>query len=84
MVCDKGPLKAKYRIGVIDDVTTSRDGNVRSASIRYAVIKDNHTQINRINRSVQRLVLLLPKEEQCNPLTVEDDEIGSRIVKAGV
>ena len=84
MVCDKGALKAKYKIGIVDEVSTSRDGSVRSAMIRYALVKNDHSRLIRINRSVQRLVLLLPIEEQSTPLAVEDDDVCCRVVKAGV
>ena len=84
MICDKGTLKAKYKIGVVDEVHTSRDGCVRSATIRYALVKDNNSRVIRITRSVQRLVLLLPVEEQDCQLKVEDDEVVSQVVKAGV
>ena len=84
MVCDRSPLKAKYKIGVVDEVSVSRDGSVRSATIRYAIVKNDHSRLIRISRSVQRLVLLLPIEEQHDQLEVEEDDVRSRVVKAGV
>ena len=84
MICDKGTLKAKYKIGIIDAVTVSSDNSVRSATIRYTIRNNDRVRIVRVTRSVQRLVLLLPIEEQTNAIVVEDDEVSSRVVKAGV
>ena len=33
MICDASKLKAKYKLGVLDTVNVSKDGNVRSYSI---------------------------------------------------
>ena len=82
-------LKAKYKLGAVDAVTVSRDGNVRSASIRYVLVQntahgEHRIRVVRVTRSVQRLVLILPVEEQDHPLEVKDDELCSQIVKAGV
>ena len=45
---------------------------------------EDRVKVIRVTRSVQRLVLILPVEEQAHPLDVKDDELCSRIVKAGV
>ena len=89
MICDTGKLKSKYKVGVVDVVNVSLDGHVRSATIRYILIQknfngDDRVRVVHITRSVQRLVLLLPVEEQTHPLEVKDDELCSQIVKAGV
>ena len=40
MICDSGKLKAKYKLGAVDAVTVSPDGNVRSASVRYVLVQN--------------------------------------------
>ena len=89
MICDAGKLKAKYKLGVVDAVKVSLDGHVRSATIRYVLLQQNSDTNDRIRvihvtRSVQRLVLILPMEEQAYPLEVKDDGLSCQIVKAGV
>ncbi len=88
MICETTKLKAKYKLGTVDAVTVSRDGNVRSASVRYVLIHNNpkgtdRIRVVRVSRSVQKLVLILPVEEQSDQLEVKDDELCSQIVKAG-
>ena len=80
LICEPSKLKAKYKLGVIDSVTTSQDGVVRSAVVRYVLLQkkngdDYSTRIVRVTRSIQRLILILPIEEQVTPLTVTDDEV---------
>ena len=77
MIVEPTSLKAKYKMGIIDDVKVSRDGRVRSAVVRYNNIQttDNRQRVTpiRVTRSVQRLVLILPVEEQSTPLMINDD-----------
>ena len=88
MICDSSPIKSKYKLGIVEIVYPSKDGFVRSVSVRYVNIQKNSsgkdviTNIS-VKRSVQRLVLILPVEEQSTQLEVEDHELGV-IVKAGV
>ena len=89
MICDSSPIKAKYKLAIVETVHVSDDGSVRSATLRYAVVNGNRSTNIRVIRSVQRLVLILPVEEQDNPLDVND--LGTRMqvdcrspVKAGV
>ena len=78
MIIEPSKLKAKYKLGIIDDVKVSRDGNVRSAVVRYNNVQlgtDNpKTTAVRVTRSVQRLVLVLPVEEQTSSLMVIDND----------
>ena len=51
-----------------------------SAVIRYVLLQknakgDTNVRVIRVSRSVQRLVLVLPVEEQASPLVVTDDEV---------
>ena len=67
-------LKAKYKLAVVEEVVTSGDGKVRSGTLKYVLMDGtNVSRVVRVKRSVQRLVLLLPVEEQCAPLQVVDD-----------
>ena len=91
-ICEPSKLKAKYKLGVIDAVTVSSDGNVRSATVRYVLLHknskgDDTVRTVRVSRSVQRLILILPVEEQESPLVIKDDgvvNVCSSSVKAGV
>ena len=78
MIVEPTSLKAKYKMGIIDDVKVSCDGRVRSAVVRYNNIQttDNRQRVTpiRVTRSVQRLVLILPVEEQSTPLMINDDD----------
>ena len=81
-ICEPSKLKAKYKLGVVDNVTVSKDGIVRSATVRYVLLQKNSkgedsVRTIRVSRSVQRLVLILPVEEQDSPLMITDDELVS-------
>jgi hypothetical protein len=72
MICETSPIKAKYKLAIVEAVHTSNDGSVRSATVRYTVVNGQRSTIIRVKRSVQRLVLILPVEEQDHPLKVND------------
>ena len=78
MIVEPTKLKAKYKMGIIADVKVSRDGRVRSAVVRYNNIQtiNNKQRVTpvHVTRSVQRLVLVLPVEEQSSPLMINDDD----------
>ena len=88
LICESSPIKAKYKLGIVDAVHLSVDGHVRSATVRYVLLQKNNKGEDMVRnitvkRSVQRLALILPVEEQVTPLEVTDNELCS-IVKAGV
>ena len=88
MIADCSPIKAKYKLSLVHDVHQSDDGIIRSATIRYVLLQKNAkgeecVKNIHVKRSVQRLVLILPVEEQSYQLEVVDNELGS-VVKAGV
>ena len=88
MIGESSPIKAKYKLGVVDAVHPSEDGVVRSATVRYVLLQKNNAGRDvvkniTVKRSVQRLALILPVEEQVTPLEVTDNELFSS-VKAGV
>ena len=82
LVHDASPIKGKYLLAIVDEVKESKDGFVRSCVVRYrvpdptAVVKARGKEKKRypmgkevkITRSVQRLTLLLPVEEQSGRL----------------
>ena len=86
LVHDASPIKGKYLLAIVDEVKGSKDGFVRSCVVRYrvpnptAVVKATGKVEQRypmgkevkITRSVQRLTLLLPVEEQTGRLEVND------------
>ena len=94
LICEPTKLKSKYKMGIIETVVSSNDGVVRSATVRYVLLQrstqkgvDHKVTTIRVQRSVQRLVLILPVEEQEGPVEVEDHESHMECVtsaKAGV
>ena len=79
MICGDSKIKAKYKLGVVDDVIVSADDVVRSATVRYVNIRKNAKGVDQVthicvNRSVQRLSLILPVEESTSPVVVKDLE----------
>ena len=41
LICEQSKVKAKYKLGVVDDVTMNRSGVVRAAVVRYCMVEDN-------------------------------------------
>ena len=75
LICQSTAIKGKYRLAVVEEVKVSDDGCVRSVLLRYAIIaKDAKPRIVHVRRSVQRLVLILPVEEQSSPVEVNEKE----------
>ena len=79
MICEKTKIKGKYRLAIVEEVNTSTDGQVRSATVRYSSIRVSPrgkeiVQAVRVKRSVQRLCLVLPVEEQSTGVDVKDHE----------
>ena len=86
LVHDQNPVKGKYLLAIVEEVKESKDGFVRSCVVRYripdpkAVVRAMRKEKKRypmgkevkITRSVQRLTLLLPVEEQIGRLEVND------------
>ena len=88
MIREPTKVKAKYRLGIVDDVKTSNDGCVRSATVRYSTFLTNAqgkdvVQAIRVKRSVQRLCLILPVEEQSTAgIDVEEHEFHVRCTQS--
>ena len=91
LVHDQSPVKGKYLLAIVEEVKKSKDGFVRSCVVRYrvpdpkAVVRAMGKEKKRypmgkevkITRSIQRLTLLLPVEEQSGRLEVNDGLIYS-------
>ena len=92
LICEPSKIKSKYKMGVIETVFPSTDGFVRSVLVKYVLVQNSPTgdgkvTVIRVKRSIQRLVLILPVEEQESPVEVEDFESHVECVspvKAGV
>ena len=76
-------------MAIVDSVNESKDGLVRSCTERYRIPdpKDEKGQYSggkviKLTRSIQRLTLLLPVEEQVEDLKVIDDGSKNVIRKA--
>ena len=70
LVLDRNTLKSEYRLGLVSDIHPSKDGRVRNVTVAYKNFKVGekvHTykgqKYTSVKRSVQRLVLLVPIEE---------------------
>ena len=82
LVHDKSPIKGQYTLAKVESVNVSADGMVRSCSVIYRIpsSKDSGTKYSggkliRLTRSVQRLTLLLPKEDQNSETEVVNDVV---------
>ena len=79
MICQKTKVEGKYRLAIVNDVKVSQDGNVQSAVVCYTFIRRSpqgkETQQSiQVHRSVQRLSVILPVEEQVSGVNITDHE----------
>ena len=84
MIADSGRIKGKYKLGIVLTVNASSDGLVRSVSVQYFVKRGNGEALTaqQVVRSVQRLVMVLPVEEQSENLQVQEDVAQVQVCKA--
>ena len=82
LIHEKTQLKGSYVLGVVSQVKENENQLVRSCSVTYTVPNPRdpsnlYTGGRKVtvSRSIQRLSLLLPVEEQIRPLTVKDNVI---------
>ncbi len=71
LVLDSNSLKGEYRLAIVTQTHPGRDGKVRTVTVSYKNMKAGEKireykgqKYTAIKRSVQRLVLLVPVEEQ--------------------
>ena len=82
LIHESSPIKGRYTLGIVESVKVSQDGLVRSCVVGYR-IPSSRDSIGKysggkkvtVTRSVQRLSLLLPIEEQSEKLIVNGDQI---------
>ena len=82
LVHDKSEVKGTYILGKIEKVCPGSDGLVRSCQVGYRIpnakdpmnVYSGGKKIS-VSRSVQRLTLLLPIEEQSESLVVDGDKV---------
>ena len=79
MICEHSKVKAKYKLAIVEVVKRSNDDIVGVATLRYCNIEsnprgDNKVTIVRVDRSVQRLVLIMPVEEMSQSVIVKEYE----------
>ena len=82
LIHDKSEIKGKYLMGLVDSVCIGKDQRVRSCIVSYMLprSKDSAGQYSGgkrvvISRSVQRLSLLLPVEEQMEKIEVNGENV---------
>ena len=71
MIEDSNQLRGKWRLGIVNEILPSEDGRVRKVKVGYKNFDEvdkgkpeyKGTRYTEIMRPVQRLVVLLPKEE---------------------
>ena len=84
MIADTNKIKNKYKLGIVVATDTGGDGLVRSATVQYFVRRGvaDSWRSEEVARSVQRLVLILPVEEQTEALVVREEELEVQVCKA--
>ena len=82
LIHESSPFKGRYVLGIVESVKVSQDGLVRSCVVGYripssrdSIVKYSGGKKVTVTRSVQRLTLLLPIEEQSEILVVNGDQI---------
>ena len=77
MIADSSKIKEKYKLGVVVATNMSGYGLARSATIQYFNKKDVMMKWTpeHVERSVQRLSLILPVEKQEGDLMVKDGSV---------
>ena len=82
LIHESSPIKGRYTLGIVESVKISKDGLVRSCVVGYR-IPSSRDSIGKysggkkviVTRSVQRLSLLLPIEDQSGKLVVNGDQV---------
>ena len=74
MIADPSKFNAKYKLAIVAAVNISDDGFVRSIIVRYYIRKgiSDKWSAEQVQRSVQRLTLILPVEEHITSVIVKE------------
>ena len=89
LVHDSNKLRNKYKLAIVTEVHVSLDGMVRSCTVGFRQSRSPTKKIKyrsvwqSLQRSVQRLTLLLPVEEQEEGLQVTDGVVRSALLPGG-
>ena len=82
LIHDENPIKGNYKLAVVKSVKISADGLVRSCDVQYRIpnAKDSSQKYTGgklivLTRSVQKLSLVIPIEEQEKQVVVEDNRV---------
>ena len=80
MIHDKTNIKGRYLLGIVESIDPSKDQLVRSCKVSYTIpnVKDPIGTYSggkkvTVSRSIQRLSLILPVEEQEHSVVVENN-----------
>ena len=86
MIADSNKIKNQYKLGIVVATNTGGDGHVRSANVRYFSRRTNTEawRSQEVVRSVQRLVMILPVEEQTGDLVVREEGVQVQVCKQGI
>ena len=57
---DSNVLRGEWKMGIISEITASKDGLVRRVNVTYNRDSTKYT----VSRAVQRLIVLVPKDEE--------------------
>ena len=60
MIQDSNVVRGNWKIGIVINILDSKDGRVRNVEVKYK----NGTTAIKVKRAVQRLIVLVPVEEQ--------------------
>ena len=81
LIHDSSTIKGKYVMGIVEETLMGKEGRVRSCSVAYTLLGENDSVRNVkrrrivVKRSIQRLTLLLAKEDQDSELEVIGDVV---------
>ena len=59
---DSNVVRGEWKMGIVSEVTASKDGLIRRVNVTYKRDSTKHT----VSRAVQRLIVLVPKDEDEN------------------
>ena len=82
MIADSNKIKNHYKLGIVVATNVGSDGLVRAAHVQYFIKRAPVLDAWRsevVVRSVQRLVLILPVEEQVGDLEVREDNTQAQL-----
>ena len=58
-------IRGTWNLGKVSEVYPGKDGDVRNVDVKYKLNNNSH-DFTTVRRAIQRLVVILPVEEQCS------------------